>query len=178
MGSYSSRFIFTGKISNMITIRPIRKDEIPAVKYIIHSVAYNIFGFDGTLEDSIRYYTDLEILNDMDDIQAHYFNNGGTFLIAHNGEQVIGSGALRKLDEETAELKRMWLLETWHGQGVGYRLFSKLIHFAKEKGYARIRLQTSPEQIRALAFYQKVGFYEIPCYSEDVDEVSMELSIR
>ena len=177
MGSYSSRFMFTGKISNMITIRPIRNEEIPAVKHIIYQVAYNIFGFDGTLEDSIRYYTDLGILNDMDDVQAHYFNNGGTFLVVLNGEQVLGSGALRKLDEDTAELKRMWLLEAWHGQGIGYRLISKLTHFAKEKGYAQIRLQTSPEQIRALGFYRNIGFYEIPCYNDDVGEISMEIQV-
>lgn len=161
----------------MITIRPIHEDETPAVKQIIHQVAYNIFGFDGTLEDSIRHYTDLGILYDLDDVQAHYFNNGGMFLVVHNGEQVIGSGAVRKLDEETAELKRMWLLEAWHGQGIGYRLISQLLHFAKEKGYARIRLQTSPEQIRALAFYSKVGFYKIPCYNDDPGEISMEFKL-
>ena len=158
----------------MITIRPIRKEEIPNVKNIIHKVAYNIFGFDGTLEDSIRYYTDLDIFNDMDNFQAHYFDNGGTFLVVHNGEQVIGSGALRKLDDETAELKRMWLLEAYHGQGIGYRLFIQLIEFARKSGYDRIRLQTSPEQVRALDFYQKIGFYEIPCYNDALGEISME----
>jgi putative acetyltransferase len=161
----------------MITIRPVREEDIPAVKQIIHQVAYNIFGFEGTLEDSIRYYTDLGILIDLEDVQAHYLKNRGTFLVVHNGEQVIGSGAVRKLDEETAELKRMWLLEAWHGQGIGYQLISQLLCFAKENAYVRIRLQTSPEQIRALAFYRKVGFYEIPCYNNDHGEISMEYKL-
>jgi len=161
----------------MITIRPICEEEIPAAKRVILSVAYNIFGFDGTLEDSIRYFLAAGKLKDLDDVQANYFKAGGMFLVALNGEQVIGSGALRRLDDETAELKRMWLLEAYHGQGVGYRLITQLFDFARMQGYTRVRLQTSPEQIRALAFYRKVGFHEIPCYNDGVGEISMEASL-
>ena len=163
--------------SCMITIRPIRPDEIPAAKHVILTVAYNIFGFDGTLEDSIRYFEAAGELKDIDNVQANYFNAGGMFLVALNGEQVIGSGALRKLDDETAELKRMWLLEAYHGQGIGYRLITQLIDFARQQGYIRIRLQTSPEQVRALDFYHKIGFHEVPCYNEDVGEISMEIEL-
>jgi len=161
----------------MITIRPIRADEIPDAKSVILTVAYNIFGFNGSLEDSIRHFEASGELNDMDDVQAHYFDAEGTFLVVLNGEQVIGSGALRKWDGRTAELKRMWLLEAYHGQGIGYLLLSELIDFARKNGYVRIRLQTSPEQVRALVFYRKVGFYEIPCYNEETGEISMELKI-
>jgi putative acetyltransferase len=164
--------------SPMITIRPICEEGIPAAKRVILSVAYNIFGFDGTLEDSLRHFLASGKLKDMDDVQANYFKAGGTFLVALNGEQVIGSGALRRLDAEIAELKRMWLLEAYHGQGIGYRLIQQLLDFARNQGYIRIRLQTSPEQIRALAFYRKVGFCEILCYNEDTDEISMEMLIR
>lgn len=161
----------------MITIRPIKLDEIPAAKRVILTVAYNIFGFEGTLEDSIRHFEAVGRLKDMDEVQSHYFDNKGIFLVALDGEQVIGSGALRRLDDETAELKRMWLLETYHGQGIGYRLLSQLIDFARKNGYLRIRLQTSHEQFRALEFYRKVGFYKISSYNNDADEVSMELKI-
>ena len=161
----------------MITIRAIREEEISAVKQIIHRVAYNIFGFDGTLEESIRYYEELDTFQDLEDVQAHFFDAVGTFLVALNDEQVIGSGALRKLDDDCAELKRMWLLEAYHGQGIGYRLIQRLIVFARQNGYARMRLQTSPEQARALVFYRRIGFYEIPCYNDEFDEISMELMV-
>ncbi len=161
----------------MITIRPIRNEEIPTAKRVILTVAYNIFGFDGTLEDSIRHFETSGEFNDMDSVQTHYFKAKGMFLVVLNGEQVIGSGALRKLDNDTAELKRMWLLEAYHGQGIGYRLLMCLFDFAREQKYARIRLQTSPEQVRALEFYRKIGFYEIPCYNEEVSEISMEIEL-
>lgn len=161
----------------MLTIRPIQSSEIPQVKHIICTVAYGIFGFDGSLEDSIRHYSGLGIFADLDDLQAHYFDNAGMFLVALEDGQVIGSGAIRKLDRETAELKRMWLLEAYQGQGIGYRLISELFAFARSRGYRRVRLQTSPEQVRALAFYRKLGFRKIPCYNDDITEVSMELPL-
>jgi len=105
----------------MITIRTIRDEEIPAAKRVILSVAYNIFGFDGTLEDSIR--------------------------------QFLAAGKLKDLDDG---------------------LITQLFDFARKQDYTRVRLQTSPEQIRALAFYRKVGFHEIPCYNDGVGEISME----
>jgi len=159
----------------MITIRPVRQVEIQDVKRVMFSVAYNIFGFDGTLEESIRHYEGLDIFQDLEDIQTHYFENGGIFLVVLNGEQVIGSGALRKLDAETVELKRMWLLEAYHGLGIGYRLITQLFDFARERGYLRVRLQTSFEQTRALAFYKRVGFHEIPHFADDADDASMEI---
>ena len=161
----------------MVQIRPAHEEDILAVKRNILAIAYNIFGFDGTLEESIRHFESLGIFEDLENVQTYYFENNGVFLVAEEGEQVIGSGALRKLDDRTAELKRMWLLEAYHGQGIGYRVITQLFDFARKKGYARIRLQTSPEQVRALAFYRKVGFYEIPCYNDDIGEISMEISL-
>ena len=81
------------------------------------------------------------------------------------------------MDGETVELKRMWLLEEYHGQGIGYRLIQQLFAFARENGYLRVRLQTSPNQTRALNFYRKLGFYQIPCYNDDTDEISMEIKL-
>jgi putative acetyltransferase len=161
----------------MITIRPIKQEEIPAAKRVILSVAFNIVGFNGTLEESIRHFEASGEFNDMDNVGSHYFENGGMFLVVLNGAQVIGSGGLHILDNQTAELKRMWLLEAYHGQGIGYRLINQLFDFARKNGYTCIRLQTSPEQNRALDFYRKVGFGEITCYNEDFDEISMEMDL-
>lgn len=164
-------------IPGIITIHPIRTEEIPAAKRIILSVAFNLFGFNGTLEDSIRHFEAAGELRDLDEVQAHYFDNGGTFLVALHDDKVIGSGALRQLDKNTAELKRMWLLEAYQGQGIGYALICRLFDFARAHGYTRVRLQTSPEQRRALTFYRQVGFHEIPCYNQDTEEISMEICL-
>ena len=161
----------------MIDIRPIQPEEIPAVKRIILKVAFGIFGWDGTLEDSTRQLETSGEFDDLDHVRSHYFDNDGLFLVALSDGGPIGSGALRKLDDRTAELKRMWLLEDYHGQGIGYQLITRLFDFARARGYTRIVLQTGREQTRALAFYQRVGFHEIPSYNEDLAEVSMEFQL-
>src|SRR5689334_15023071 len=106
----------------MIKIRPIQKNEIDAAKRIILKVAYGIFGWDGTLEESIQYFASSDEYLDMDNFQAEYFDRDGLFLAVFDDETLIGSGAIRKIDKETAEIKRMWLLESYHKQGIGYRV--------------------------------------------------------
>jgi putative acetyltransferase len=80
------------------------------------------------------------------------------------------------MDDAVCELKRVWLLHEYHGQGLGYRMVQELLSFARDKGYARMRLETDREaQSRAFEFYKGLGFYEIPRYSQHQDETAMEM---
>jgi putative acetyltransferase len=110
-------------------------------------------------------------------LQIHYFDNSGLFLAALDDDRLIGIGAIRKLDGNTAELKRIWLLDGYQGQGIGFQLVTLLFNFASDHGYQYIRLQTSPQQKRAIAFYKKLGFLEIPSYNENKEAVSMEIAL-
>jgi len=120
-------------------------------------VGYGIFGWDGSLEDSILHFENSKEFADMDDLQTHYFDKGGLFLAVLDDDRLIGSGAIRKLDKHTAELKRIWLLEPYHELGIGYQLITLLFEFAGIQGCQYIRLQTSAQQTRAIAFYQRIG---------------------
>jgi ribosomal protein S18 acetylase RimI-like enzyme len=70
-------------------------------------------------------------------------------------------------------------LPEYHGKGLGYRMMLELLSFAREKGYERIRLETDPVyQKRAVEFYKRLGFYEIPISNATDDEdILMELSL-
>lgn len=160
----------------MIEIRPIEPDEWDAAKRVVYRVAYVIFGGSRPLEEFITYHESIHELKDMDDIRKSYFENGGTFLGMFEDGEMICTGALRRLDETTCELKRLWLLNEYHGQGLGYRMLVELLSIAKAMGYKKMRLETDPVvQSRALNFYRQIGFYEIPGYSERTDEVAMEM---
>lgn len=160
----------------MIEIRPIEPDEWDAAKRVVYRVAYVIFGGSRPLEEFITYHESIHELKDMDDIRKSYFENGGTFLGMFEDGGMICTGALRRLDETTCELKRLWLLNEYHGQGLGYRMLVELLSIAKAMGYKKMRLETDPVvQSRALNFYRQIGFYEIPGYSERTDEVAMEM---
>ena len=157
-------------------IRPIRPDEVPAARYLIYSVAHEIFNDTRPLEDSMAYYDSQGVLEDMDDIQRSYFDDGGTFLVMVDGERIIGTGAIKKWNDEIGELKRLWFLKEYRGQGLGYRMTTELLNFARTKNYRRVRLETDPvAQSHAIQFYKRLGFYEIPRYSQNDDEMAMEL---
>ena len=160
----------------MIKIRPVKPEEVSFAKRLIYRVAHQVFQDTRTLEESIAYYEAEGILQDMDELQQTYFDNDGVFLVLTDDDQIVGTGAIRKIDNETCELKRLWLLFEYHGKGLGYRMIRELFAFAREKGYRRIRLETNPNsQSRAFELYKRLGFYEIPRYNIHQDETAMEL---
>ncbi len=166
------------RISFVIQIRPMQAQDIQSAKRVIYRVAHQVFRDPRPLEESIA---DLEAegrLRDMENFQHAYFENSGIFLVVTDEEQVVGTGAIRKMDIETCELKRFWLLFEYHGQGLGYRLMQELLRFARQKGYKRIRLETDRnEQSRAYNFYKRLGFYDIPRYGDHEDDVAMEMRL-
>jgi len=94
-------------------------------------------------------------------------------------EEIIGTGTIRKLKSNICELKRLWLLPQYHGKGLGYRMMQELLSFARERGYERVRLETDPVyQKRAVEFYKRLGFNEIPISNATDDEdILMELAL-
>lgn len=161
---------------HMIKIRPIKNEEIPVAKRLIYEVAHKVFRDTRSLEGSIAFYESQNLLQDIDHLQAYYFNNGGIFLVMTDEDRIIGTGAVLKMEGKLCELKRVWLLHEYHGQGLGYRMMQALLSFARDKGYTRMRLETDREaQSRAFEFYKRLGFYEIPRYSQHQGETAMEM---
>jgi putative acetyltransferase len=162
----------------MIKIRPIKPAEISLAKKLVYRVAHQVFQDTRPLEESIAFYEERGQLHDIDELQTTYLEDGGTFLVMTDEDQIIGTGAIRKIDQETCELKRLWLLFEYHGKGLGYRMMQELLAFARAKGYSRMRLETDQAaQSRAFNFYKRLGFYEIPRYSDNEDDVAMEMML-
>ena len=160
----------------MIEIRPIQPDETELARRLIYKVAKDVFHDPLPLEEIMAQYDSRGTLEEMDDIQKNYFENDGTFLVMTDDDKIICTGAVRKLEEGICELKRLWLLTKYHGRGLGYRMMQELFSFARAKGYQRMRLETDPvSQKPAMDFYKRLGFYEIPRYSQHEDEIAMEL---
>ncbi len=161
----------------MIKITPIQPHQIKDAKYIISAVAQRIFVPDKTVQDFSDILEEEHELHDVDHYQQEYVDNRGLFLVAMDDEKLVGTGAIKKLEGNIAELKRLWLLEEYHGQKIGYQVVARLLDFARAHGYEKVRLQTSQKQERAVRFYTQLGFYEIPSYRESMDDISMELGL-
>jgi putative acetyltransferase len=161
----------------MINVIPIQPSHILDAKYVISAVAQRFYVPEKTAKEFYRILEAEGELEDVDNYQQVYMENNGLFLVVLDDEKVIGTGAIKKLEENVAELKRLWLLEEYHGQKIGYQVVKRLLDFARAHGYKKVRLQTGEKQQRAIRFYTRLGFCVIPSYRESMDNISMELVI-
>lgn len=103
---------------------------------------------------------------------------GGVWLARVDGHDA-GCVALRPLDAQAAELKRMYVRRAWRCRGLGRRLGETAIGFARAAGYRAVCLDTLAGMTEALALYRSFGFRPTRAYCHNPlpDTVWMELEL-
>jgi GNAT superfamily N-acetyltransferase len=89
----------------------------------------------------------------------------GLYLVGWDGDVPVAGGGMRRLDAETAEIRRMYVVHDRRGEGVGRQLLAALEDHAHRLGYQRLRLSTGPRQPEAVRLYQTSGYEPIPDYN-------------
>ena len=78
------------------------------------------------------------------------------FLVAHFDGQPVGCGALRRLDDEVAEIKRMYVIPARRRTGIARRILLELERHAEAFHYRAIRLETGLRQPEAQRLYESL----------------------
>jgi ribosomal protein S18 acetylase RimI-like enzyme len=91
----------------------------------------------------------------------------GLFLVATLDGAAVGCGAVRLLDADVAEIKRMWVDPGARGAGVGRALLASLEAGAVELGAHAVRLDTAASLTEALGLYRSAGYREIAAYNDN-----------
>lgn len=159
----------------MIHIRPIDQCQAEAAKRIILSVVEGVFDWQIPLEEIACLYEQNGELRDLADIQGYYLDHRGLFLVAMDGESVIGTEGVSDWEGETCEIKRLWLLEPYQGKGIGYQITQQLLAHARVQDFRSVRLTTSPQQTRAIRFYEQIGFKRAGLPSGEADEILYDM---
>ena len=104
------------------------------------------------------------------ELPGRYAPPSGRLLLALVDGEAAGCVALRRLDVETAEVKRLFVRARGRERGVGRALMEALLREARAAGYARVRLDTLPSMTSARTIYAAMGFREIaPYYPSPVE---------
>ena len=142
--------------------------------------------YEDSLKDSIFEFTDkcfLEIGKKFEPDGRHSFyknikNEFDSFWCLVSDEKVLGTVAVKRIDDFTSELKALYLSKELRGKGYGYRLLDIAVNYSKEKGYQRIVLDSMSAYGDALRLYEKYGFKHIPRYNENqYADVFMEFKL-
>ena len=99
-----------------------------------------------------------EIDGDLKQIPQAYGQAGAQFWVADAGAGPIATAGVRRVDTETAELKRMRVTATYRRKGVAEHLLRTAERFCREQGYTRIVLETTERQEAARRLYEKSGY--------------------
>ena len=125
-------------------------------------------------DPSFQIYLDIQHYEDeIRDLEAKYgWPEGRLYLALWDGE-AAGCIALRKLDEQRCEMKRLYVRPAFRGHKIGDVLVDRILQDAKAIGYRHMLLDTLPFLESAIHMYQKRGFYEIPCYNDSPVETTI-----
>lgn len=88
---------------------------------------------------------------------------GRIYLVKYKND-IIGMGGFKKLNNDTCELKRLFIKEEYRGQQIGYKLLKLLISEAQKEHYSKIVLESARVMRSAYKLYCSMGFKEIDFY--------------
>jgi putative acetyltransferase len=113
-------------------------------------------------------------------LPGDYAPPSGRLLLALHDARPAGCIALRRMDDATCEMKRLFVRPEFQSLKIGRALAEKIIAEARTIGYTRMRLDTLPMMTRAHALYAVLGFREIPpyCHNPVPGAIYMELSLK
>jgi len=130
-----------------IEIRPFVATDQPAARQLILSGLGEHFG-----------HVDVALNPDTDDIAASYVEQGHLFLVARNGDALVGTGALVIQDALVGQIVRVSVDPTHRRHGIGRALVMRLLDAARERGVTRVWMETNDDWHAAIALYRSCGF--------------------
>lgn len=148
---------FTGKNGIRYTLRsPELSDAENMIDYLKAAASETEYG--------LSYPEELNFsIKDEEDFIGHYSEDEGSIMISvFDGDRLVGNASLSCVMERKKTLHRatfgMAILKSEWGQGLGKKILSELITFAKQAGYEVLELEVAADNTSAVNLYKKMGF--------------------
>jgi ribosomal protein S18 acetylase RimI-like enzyme len=128
--------------------------DIPTVRGLFREYAQSL-GFDLSFQDF-----DAELAG----LPGKYAPPQGALIIGRHDGSPCACVALRMIDAECCEMKRLYVQPAKRGLGIGRHLVERILEEARARGYRRMRLDTLATMRSAVALYRSFGFRDIAPY--------------
>jgi putative acetyltransferase len=100
---------------------------------------------------------------DLDKIEDYYLQNRGIFYTGVVDGTIVGTSAVRRIDDGTCEIKRIYVRKDFRGRGFGRALFIQALKFAEEN-YSTVVLKTDARLKGAINLYRRNDFSAVKEY--------------
>jgi putative acetyltransferase len=111
-------------------------------------------------------------------LPGDYVRPNGRLLLAWWYDEVAGCVALRRIDPNVCEMKRLYVRPAYRSHGVGRALALRAIGEARQAGYRSMRLDSLPSMKSALSLYRTLGFQDIAPYRDNPVEGTAFLELQ
>jgi ribosomal protein S18 acetylase RimI-like enzyme len=134
--------------------RVVQEAEIATARELFSEYAASL-GFDLCFQDFDK---------ELRELPGEYAAPDGCLLLAQEEGKALGCVALRRIDQQTCEMKRLYVRPEARGLKLGRKLAEAIVAEAQRLGYYRMRLDTLPSMGEAIALYRTLGFRETDAY--------------
>jgi ribosomal protein S18 acetylase RimI-like enzyme len=151
---YGASTIYRGGTEVSIAVGQLEPDEVEVARALFAEYATELpvdLAYQGFEEEVAG-------------LPGAYAPPSGALLLGRVDGVPAGCVALRGLDEQTCEMKRLYVRPDHRGTGLGRALATAIVDTGRELGYERMRLDTLPSMRDALGLYRSLGFVEIEPY--------------
>lgn len=147
-------FIRENQLSTKIIYTGGENKDFIQLCYLLDEYLNEIAGGEKQRSQYVQYNT----LEDIHDV-----------VVLYSDEEAVGCGSFKFYKEGIAEVKRVYLKESYRGRGLGKTLMLEVEKHAKEKGYKKLILETGKPLIGAMRLYERLGYKVISNYGQYKD---------
>lgn len=98
--------------------------------------------------------------------QMNKIENIRTVVLAYDSDKPIGCGCFKLFDEQSVEIKRMFVIKEYRGKGISKLILRELENWALETGYNSAVLETGYNQQEAIGLYNRLGYIKIDNFGQ------------
>ena len=132
----------------------------PDFRKLIYALDEDLYQRNGEAQLQYRQYNQVDLINH---VVVVYFEG-----------KPVGCGCYKRFDDQTVEMKRMFVLPEMRGKQLAAQMLQKLEKWAVEEGNTAAVLETGLRQVEAIRLYTVAGYSLIENYGQ---YVGMEDSI-